>query len=275
MGSGTWPNEIKESGENIDKIILEFYDSSDEAYLGEKALISDLWKSDPKCKNMKPGGEESFFEKDVYSKYCEDRWGVSHHMKSKQYLEESNFKFSFCDAETQQKVDDTLRRKYGGRGSASVIIKEKVENTNLNKYGEKHTLNTKNVKDARESACVEKFGTTNPFENPDKMAEVLLERYGVTNMMHHPDVQKKHQEAIDNIDWEKRNEKTRRTNLEKYGVTTAMNLPEVRERNKRPCPYGCKDGHRYDAGNFSNHMIKAHSWTKEQIKEYKDENKTN
>jgi hypothetical protein len=275
MGSGAWPSNMQLEGKELYKAIIDFYETSEEAYLAENLLISDKWKNDKKCKNMKPGGQNSFFEPDVYSNYCMSRWGVSHHMKSSDFLKESNFNFPFCHDEIQKKVDETLRKKYSGRGSGSIIIKERVEITNLRKYGEKHTLNIDKVKKAREKSIMEKYGTTNPFENPEKLADVLEERYGYRNPMHNEENRKKHKIAMENKDWSERNKKSKETNLKKYSFSVAANAPEVRERNKRTCPFGCRDNHRFDVGNFTNHMKSIHNWTAEEIKEYKNANPTN
>jgi hypothetical protein len=72
-----------------------------------------------------------------------------------------------------------------------------------------------------------------------------------------------------NKDWTERNLKRSKTNLKKYGITCSMNIPEVREKHKRSCPFQCKDKHKFDAGNFTNHMKKIHNWSNDQIKEYK------
>ena len=181
--------------------------------------------------------------------------------------------FPFSDVKVQDKVDQTIRSKYNGRGSGSVEIKEKVFATNEIKYGTHHTLHLESVSESRNNAVMEKFGTDNPFKNPDKMAEIMKERYGVTNMMHDPAVKEKHKSIMAQKDWTARDEKAKKTRLEKYGSSDLLNIPETRERNKRCCPFGCRDNHTYNAGNFTNHMKKVHRWTKEQIKDFKDENK--
>jgi hypothetical protein len=177
--------------------------------------------------------------------------------------------FPFSEEDIQNKANITLRKKYGARGSASELIKEKVYATNMAKYGEKHTLNTDAVKLARKKAIVEQFGTDNPFKNHKKMAELMMERYGVTNMMHDPEVKAHHKIALENKDWTDRNNKSKKTNIEKYGTADLLNRPEIREKHKRICPFGCNDNHRYAAGNFTLHMKKVHEWTQTQIKDFK------
>lgn len=177
--------------------------------------------------------------------------------------------FPFENKDTQVKVDATLRLKYNGRGSASPDIKEKVEQTNLKKYGVPYTTQLEHVKEAREKSVKEKFGTDNPFKNKEKLHDIMLERHGVTNMMHDPEVKRKHAASMKSKDWTGRNNKSKQTNLEKYGVSNPMNRPGVQDKHKRACPFGCKDNHKFMAGNFTNHMKKIHGWTQEQIQEYK------
>jgi hypothetical protein len=181
--------------------------------------------------------------------------------------------FPFESAYIQTKVDVTLSKKYGGRGSSSPHIAEKVKKTNNVRYGSDHTLNCKPVAEARLQVIRAKYGADNPFANNETLQKVMVERYGVSNMMHDPTVKEKHKQSMSKVDWNKRNKKTKKTILERYGTTDMLNRPEVREFNKRGCPHGCKDGHLYDAGNFTNHMVKVHGWNKEQIKGYKNENK--
>lgn len=270
IGSGSWSKYLSENNIQITKIYLAFYDSCEDAYNAEILFLGNSWKDDPKCKNKIPGGKISQFEQFNYSRYCLVKYGVDHHMKSEEF--KSNFKFPFEDEKVQEKVDKTIKCKYGGRGSGSKIIKQKIEQTNLERYGELHTLKCDNVKSARENAIQEKYGTDNPWKNREKFEEVLFEKYGWKNPMGCPEIRAKHRQSMQSKDWTERNKKTKAKCLEKYGISNPVNLPEIREKHKRNCPFGCKDNHNFDVGNFSNHMKKIHNWTKEQIQRYKDEN---
>lgn len=150
-----------------------------------------------------------------------------------------------------------------------------MRNTNIERYGTHHTLMLDKVKNARIQGNLQKFGTDNAFKNKEELANVMTKRHGVTNMMLDPVVKKRHKKIMENKDWTERNEKSKKTNLKKYGTACAMNRPEIREKHKRVCPFLCNNENEYDAGNFTNHMTKMHNWTKQQIQEYKDENKVN
>ena len=191
-------------------------------------------------------------------------------MKSRDFKD--NFNFPFKDSVVQEKAHLTLVSKYGCRGSASKIIKDKVESTNIQKYGDYHTLNIESVKSAREKSILLKYGTDNPWKNREVYEQTLLDKHGWKNPMQSEETRKKHKLVMESKDWTERNEKSKIVFLEKYGVSNPMNRPEIKEKHKKSCPHGCKDNHRFDSGNFSKHMQKVHNWTKEQIQRYKDEN---
>lgn len=277
IGSGSWPRQIAEENAQVERVILDFYETAEEAYIGESEHLGDLWKNDLLCMNKMPGGKRSFFEKSAYSKYCQSRWKTDHHMKSKAWLEDSGFSFPFCEESVQIKVNDILRSKYGGRGSGSKVIKQRVYNTNRRRYGVHHTLDENAVKEARKRAILEKYKTDNPWKNPEVLKETLKKKYGVTNMMHDPKVRAKHAEIMASKDWTSRNEKKRETNLKKYGsVDGNLNSKEtLRKRTERiyPCPH-CADKI-YNTISISKHLKRIHGYTPEQIKAYRNEHKKN
>lgn len=179
--------------------------------------------------------------------------------------------FPFQNESIQQKANDTLLRKYGVRGSGAPSILQKVMKTNIKKYGETHTLNVPQVKNARDQTNLQKYGSINPFDNNKKLQEVMIERYGVHNMMLLPEIKFKHKQTMQNFDWSERNSKSKQTNLQKYGNVNPLNTPErieQRKQEKKPCPYGCKENHLFDRGNFSKHMMRYHSWTRPFIYDY-------
>lgn len=198
-----------------------------------------------------------------------------------------NYKDGFQTPETQTKVSNTLLIKYGGRASGSSIIKNKVFETNLAKYGEISTLNTPKVKEARQAANIKKWGTANPFSSR-KWIESR------TNPMHVEKHRAHHKEVMTNKDWTDRNNVTaelmyekygvqyyyqsdefkskyKATMLEKYGVDHYSKTTEYKEKmlkHHKPCPFRCKDGKSFDKGNFTIHMTRKHNWSKEQVQDY-------
>jgi hypothetical protein len=172
--------------------------------------------------------------------------------------------FPFEFDEVQDKVNATLHSKYGGRGSGASAIKQRVFDTNKKKYGTHHTLHLEQVKKARESGSMEKYGTANPFYSK-------LFQESVTNPMFDEEIRKKHKLSMESKDWSERDNKRKAFNIEKYGISCNMNSPDIREKHSRACPL-CYDGKKHNAGNFSKHMKSKHNWSTQEIKRYKDEN---
>lgn len=270
IGSGTWSKLIFDENIEVSKTYLGFYDTPEEAYEAEYDILGESWKNDSKCKNIIQGGKISAFEDFTYSKFCLIKWGVEHHMKSEEF--KSTFNFPFKSDIVQQKVHETIISRYGARGAAADGIKEKMEKTNLEKYGETHTLNIADVKNAREIAIMEKYGVDNPWKNREMYEQTLLEKHGWKNPMDCAEIRLKHKNTMMTKDWTERNKKSKLTCLEKYGTEDLLNTPEIRNKHKRSCPYECKNNHKFYAGNFSIHMKKIHNWSKEEIQRYKNEN---
>lgn len=124
--------------------------------------------------------------------------------------------------------------------NSSPKVKDKIKKTNLERYGESHTLNLEHVKTARELAILTKYGVSNPvyseeFQNQQK------ER--MKDPKHIEKISNGVKRAWVNYDFSVRNEKTQQTNFKKYGVSCSMNTPElIKERQSYVlnCPYNCQ-----------------------------------
>lgn len=175
----------------------------------------------------------------------------------------------------QDKVDTTIRRRYGNRGSGSDIIKAHVYETNMERYGEYHTLHLDHVTAAREEANIALYGVTNPFHSPKWQANH-------PNAMHDPVTRAKHREIMASLDWADAKIKQKNTCIEKYGATCAMNTPEqiaLRSSALTSCPCGCigkRNGRTtFTKTGFVLHMTKLHNWTKAHANEYYTEDQKN
>lgn len=175
--------------------------------------------------------------------------------------------FPFQFEKFRKKAEKEWLRKYGGKGSASDEIKEKVFTTNNKRYGIHHTLGLPQVEFSRKQKCIELYGTTNPFYSKEFQSSVV-------NPMSNTEIKQKHKQIMKEKDWKERDKKNKKTNIEKYGVSVYMNLPEIRAKNSKCCPL-CNTNKLYNVGNFSLHMMKKHQWSKQQIQDYKNEDKKN
>ena len=65
-------------------------------------------------------------------------------------------------------------------------VKEKIKNTNLEKYNVEHVLQNKVIKQKQEQTCIQKFGTSNVFSSnygKEKIKNTFIQHYGVDNPM--------------------------------------------------------------------------------------------
>jgi len=95
--------------------------------------------------------------------------------------------------------------------------REKIDQTNLKKYGVKNTWEIKEIQEKRKQTLLKKYGVEYPIQNlqiKEKIKKTNLERYGVENPKNS----------------EKSKEKTKKTNLEKYGVEHHWQCPQIRSR---------------------------------------------
>lgn len=128
-----------------------------------------------------------------------EKYGVDHHMKV---------------PEIKQKVFDTTTRRYGGVMMKSPIIREKIRQTNIDKYGSPCNFANKEIQKKIRKTFIERYGVPRPTQNESvkkKIWETNMKRYGVPYTMQSPEVQ----------------EKSRRTNIERYGVPHPMQNKEV------------------------------------------------
>lgn len=121
--------------------------------------------------------------------------------------------------------------------------KDKIETTNLEKYGVKNIFQRKDVQekshklahskeanDKREQTNLERYGATNPFgskEIIENRRKHMLEKYGVEYNLQIPEIHAKGIEAGQTPEVKK---KRQETNLTKYGVKSIVELNEVRQK---------------------------------------------
>ena len=199
-----------------------------------------------------------------------------------------NFEGNFVDRETVLKGVRAIIEKYGGIGSGSKEIKDKVYETNKIKYGIHHTLHLDQVTRAREQGSLDKYGTINPFYSKEFQESK-------PQPMYDPEIKARWEEKMKAIDWSARGETSKETIKRKYGVDYITQTAEFKEKTKQtmkrrhgvefyaqseefkdriqkmkePCPFLCRGGHPYDPGNLSKHLKVNHSWTTQQILEYR------
>jgi len=114
--------------------------------------------------------------------------------------------------------------KSGGYCNECTKIKayEKCHATNLEKYGVKWSLQSKEVRDKGKETWEKTLGVTHPLKSKkiqEKKKETCLEKYGV-----------EHQFSLQEIQ-----EKCKNTMIHKYNTTNVMILPEIKNKHKETC----------------------------------------
>ena len=106
--------------------------------------------------------------------------------------------------------------------SKSDIVKDKIKQTNIQKYGTETYSQTEEGKLKQQQTCLQKYGVDNPAKANDykeKSKKTCLCKYGVDNSA-----------KITNY-----KEKTQQTCLQKYGVDHYTQTEEYKEKSKKTC----------------------------------------
>lgn len=187
----------------------------------EKYGVDSYFKTDEGRKMISEKVKIAYKTKDVMKKRKItnlEKYGTEHHMQNKEQME---------------KIKSSLISKYGGVGSNSEIIKLKVENTNLEKYGFKSALSNEEVKKKKNDTNLERYGVETVFLNEEikeKMNKTMIDKYGVENIFSHKTYtkEKMHDKyGVSNpsqLEWVKT--KKEETSLKNYGTRFPMQNSE-------------------------------------------------
>lgn len=123
---------------------------------------------------------------------------------------------------------------HGGYYACSNICsKDKVETTNLEKYGTKYPLQSEDKMSELKEYFTEKFGFDNPSKNEDvklKREKTMYSKYGVKTNIILPETHKKSIEMSITPEAKLKREKTL---IEKYGVDNCMKSKKIYDRFKK------------------------------------------
>lgn len=118
--------------------------------------------------------------------------------------------------------------------------KERVENTNMERYGVKSTLLVPEVKAKCDETNIRLYGVANPINTPEiaaKREKTNLERYGVINPLMNSEIYQKGKETLRknyNVDVPLKSpiiqERAKATNRERYGADWYLETDEFAEK---------------------------------------------
>ena len=129
----------------------------------------------------------NIFKYGFSSPFCKEET----HSKSRQTKLERYGDAHYLNVEKQQ---ETMLKKYGGKGFASPEIRKRIEKTNLEKFGSKSPLGSKEVQDKIKNTNLDKYGAENVFsseEIKEKIKETNLSNFGFENAMQSEEVKNK------------------------------------------------------------------------------------
>jgi hypothetical protein len=125
------------------------------------------------------------------------------------------------------------------------IRRNKIDNTNLVKYGFKNALQNQEVKEKQEKNIFEKYGVINISQNEEaqkKKIETSLKNYGVNNPSQSQIIKnKKVETSLKNFgvqyptQSQEIKDKTKNTCVEKYNCENIFQNEEIREKIKKSC----------------------------------------
>jgi hypothetical protein len=141
-----------------------------------------------------------------------------------------------------QRNKEVLKDKYGVDNIAKVPeVKEKIKNTNLEKYGTEYYMSSEDSKLKRKKTSIEKYGVDNPMKSKivqEKVKKTNIERYGVEYILSDPSFRSKieltntNKYGVDNPSKsEMIKEKIINTNQERYGYNSPLMNEEVKEKS--------------------------------------------
>ena len=176
-------------------------------------------------------------------KRCGKQFGMNQNIRINAYYQEYCPKCSHCTPEANKKREETCLRKYGTTNpSYSKMIKDKIKDTNMKKYGSACPINNPEVRKKTEATILERYGVTHYSmcdEYKEKVRNTCQERYGADSPLQSKDVR----------------EKIRLTLLEKYGVEHSSQA-EITKKHTRETMlrrYGEKWGKKLFQGNSGQH----------------------
>lgn len=184
-----------------------------------------------------------------------DRCGKEYNKKYRDYLDnlDKNGEFvcvhclnkdeSFIQ-EKQEKIQQTNLVRYGVKNiGESKAVREKIKKTCLEKYGTEYTTQSEQMKEKSKSTCLSKYGVEKPLQNETifaKSVATLMSNYGVDSPQRSDIIRKKTEETCVQLYGEKTpllnqdvQEKCRNTCLENWGVEYSLQNEEVREKGKQ------------------------------------------
>lgn len=156
-----------------------------ERYGVEYTLQSEELKDKVKKTNLKKFGYENpFMDSDRIKKIFNDKYGVNHPSQVDRFYrkaESENFKklgykSPLSSPVIREKINDTNLERYGGHPMKNYINFEKVKSTNLERYGYECILSIPEKREEIKNTWLSKYGVDNPMISEEVRSDFIISK---------------------------------------------------------------------------------------------------
>jgi len=183
----------------------------------------------PECKHCKDTHSRWLSFGKGYQDFCSRKCSLTYMNKSKEHKE---------------KIKETNLERYGVEHcNQRKEIQEKRGNTLKNKYGVINVSQIKKVKEKKKETNLEKRGFEYSLQDPKirkQIEKTNIKKYGFKNVFQNDNIKEKIKESLiakygveHPMDSDSIRNKLKNTNLERYGVEHAMQVPEFFNRQQK------------------------------------------
>jgi len=173
---------------------------------------------------------------------CNHNFGKSFRM----LLKLKDYCASCCKELGKEKIKNTNIEKFGCENAMqNKEVREKLTNSIIEKYGVSHISKLDRIKDQKKEKSIEKYGVEYPLQSPkirEKIVNTNIQKYGSENPMQNKEIRDRVQKTVQErygVDYSCQSQivknKTIETNMKNYGVSYPIQNAEFSEKHLKSC----------------------------------------
>jgi hypothetical protein len=142
-----------------------------------------------------------------------------------------------------KKAKELFMKKYNGHPLKNKEVREKMKQTNIERYGSENTFQVEEFKEKSKQTCLQNHGVEYSMQNKEvreKSKKTCFEKYGCEFISQNIEIMNKIKENNMEkygfnytLQVEEFKEKGKQSNLKLYGVENCMQRPEIKEKAKQ------------------------------------------
>jgi len=151
-----------------------------------------------------------------------------------------------CKELGKEKIKNTNIEKFGCENAMqNKEVREKFTNSIIEKYGVSHISKLDRIKDQKKEKSIEKYGVEYPLQSPkirEKIVNTNIQKYGSENPMQNKEIRDRAQKTVQErygVDYSCQSQivknKTIETNMKNYGVSYPIQNAEFSEKHLKSC----------------------------------------